>query len=279
MERHIEENAMRATILVDNRKKDDLPGEWGLSIYIEADGHTILLDTGASELFCSNAKRLGRPIDKVEAAVLSHAHYDHANGMRAFFEANGTAPFYVRETTAENCYFKKWFLHKYIGIPKHILGEYRDRIIYAKGDTLLWDGIYLIPHKTPGLSENGKRERMYQKRKGRWYPDDFSHEQSLVVDTEKGLVIFNSCSHGGAANIINEVAQTFPDKKIYGLVGGFHLFNKTEEEIRALGMQIKQTDIPYVCTGHCTGGRAYAILKEELGARLHGMQVGFTIEV
>ncbi len=60
---------------------------------------------------------------------------------------------------------------------------------------------------------------------------DYSHEQSLVVDTEKGPVIFNSCSHGGAANIINEVTQTFPNKKIYGLVGGFHLFNKTEDKL------------------------------------------------
>ncbi len=30
MEIPTEENAMRATILVDNRKKDDIPGEWGL---------------------------------------------------------------------------------------------------------------------------------------------------------------------------------------------------------------------------------------------------------
>ncbi len=270
---------MRATILVDNRKRDDMPGEWGLCIYIEKDEHTILLDTGASGLFLSNAKRLNLPIEKVDIAVLSHAHYDHADGMRTFLEANKTAPFYVRETTEENCYYKKWFFHKYIGIPKHILSEYNERIVYARGDMELGDGIYLVPHKTPGLEQNGRREKMYQRRQGRWYPDDFSHEQSLVIDTDKGLVIFNSCSHGGAANIINEVADTFPDKRIYGLVGGFHLFNKTETEIRKLGRKIKDTDIPYVCTGHCTGGRAYAILKEELGERLHGMQVGFTIEV
>jgi 7,8-dihydropterin-6-yl-methyl-4-(beta-D-ribofuranosyl)aminobenzene 5'-phosphate synthase len=56
-------------------------------------------------------------------------------------------------------------------------------------------------------------------------PDDFSHEQSLVLETDMGLIIFNSCSHGGAVNIINEIKSTFPGKHIYGLIGGFHLFN------------------------------------------------------
>ena len=55
---------------------------------------------------------------------------------------------------------------------------------------------------------------MYLKEKRRWRPDSFSHEQSLVFDTPDGLVIFNSCSHGGADTIIREVTATFPDKKV-----------------------------------------------------------------
>ena len=119
---------------------------------------------------------------------------------------------------------------------------------------------------------------MYQKRNHRWYPDDFSHEQSLVFETEKGLVVFNSCSHGGAANIIREVAQTFPDQKVYALIGGFHIFNKTEAEVRDLARKIKETGIEYVCTGHCTGKQAYGILKEELGDILHQLKIGMQME-
>lgn len=63
---------------------------------------------------------------------------------------------------------------------------------------------------------------MYVKKNGRWKPDDFSHEQSLVFDTKEGLVIFNSCSHGGADVIIREAEAAFPGKQIYGLIGGFH---------------------------------------------------------
>ena len=269
---------MRATVVVDNRKNGDIQGEWGLCIYIEYEDQKILLDVGASNLFARNAEKLGISLKEVDMAVLSHAHYDHANGMEAFFQNNDKAKFYLRETCGENCYFKKWFITKYIGIPKHILEKYPDRIIFAKGDTKLCEGVYLIPHKTEGLSEIGKREKMYQHRDRKWYPDDFSHEQSLVFETQKGLVIFNSCSHGGAVNIINEVAATFPDKKVYALIGGFHLFNKPVAEVQALGKKIRETGIEYVCTGHCTGGKAYAALQEELGDKLHQLQVGLVME-
>lgn len=269
---------MRATVVVDNRKNGDIQGEWGLCIYIEYEDQKILLDVGASELFVENAKKLGVSLKDIDMAVLSHAHYDHANGMEAFFQNNDKAKFYLRETCDENCYFKKWFITKYIGIPKHILAKYPDRIVLAKGDTKLCEGVYLIPHKTEGLSEIGKREKMYQHRDRKWYPDDFSHEQSLVFETQKGLVIFNSCSHGGAVNIINEVAATFPDKKVYALIGGFHLFNKPVSEVQALGKKIRDTGIAYVCTGHCTGGKAYAALQEELGDKLHQLQVGLVME-
>ncbi len=39
---------MKATVLADNIGSENLPGEWGLSIYIEAAELNILLDCGAS---------------------------------------------------------------------------------------------------------------------------------------------------------------------------------------------------------------------------------------
>ena len=120
---------------------------------------------------------------------------------------------------------------------------------------------------------------MYRKTPNGWIPDDFSHEQSLVLDTDKGLLILNSCSHGGAANIITEVQNTFPDKKVYGLIGGFHLFNKSEKEIREVAGKIRDTGIEYVCTGHCTKDRAFEILREELGDKIVQMKVGYQIQI
>lgn len=269
---------LKATVLVDNMEHNGMRGEWGLSIYIEYNDKKILLDTGASELFLENSDKIGISIKDVDYAVLSHAHYDHSNGMKAFFDINNKADFYLRKDVNENCYKKKRIFHKYIGLPRHILHDYRERIIYADNDYRLCDGVYLIPHKTENLYKIGEKEKMYRKINGAWCPDNFSHEQSLVFETDKGLIIFNSCSHGGAANIINEVAKTFNDKKVFGIIGGFHLYNKSEEEVRNLAKKIKETGIDYVCTGHCTKNDAYQILKEELGDTLHKLYVSMTME-
>ena len=269
---------MKATVLVDNIADNGLSGEWGLSIYIEYNDKKILLDTGASDLFLKNAEKIGLSVKDVDYAVLSHAHYDHSRGMKAFFAENRKAKFYLQKNAAENCYFKKWLIRRYIGLPKNILTDYKGRIEFIGNDYTLCDGVHLIPHKTPGLETIGKRENMAQKTQNGWKADDFSHEQSLVFETEKGLVIFNSCSHGGAHNIINEVAETFPDKKVYGLIGGFHLYNKSVTEVRSLAKKIKETGIGYVCTGHCTKNKAYGILQEELSEKLHQLHVNLTME-
>ena len=82
----------------------------------------------------------------------------------------------------------------------------------------------------------------------------------------------------GAANIINEVQKTFPDKKVYGIIGGFHLFNKSDDEIKEFAGRVKETGIEYVCTGHCTKDHAFGILKEELKDKAEQMRVGFSME-
>lgn len=264
----------KLTVIVDNTPYGNMKGEWGLSILSEYAGKKILVDVGASELFAENMSKLGFDIEDIDYGVLSHAHYDHANGMPRFFKENHKAKFYLRETTGENCYVKKFFFRKYIGIPKNVMTGYADRIEIVSGDYKLFEGAYLIPHKTKGLEAIGKREMMYQKTLRGWKADDFSHEQSLVLDTDKGLVIINCCSHGGAVNIINEVKETFPDKGVYGLIGGFHLYNKSEDEVRQVAKKILKTGIDFVCTGHCTKDKAYNIMKEELGDKLQQLRVG-----
>lgn len=269
---------MKATVVVDNIKYDGIPGEWGLCIFIEYGEKKMLLDTGASSLFVDNADRLNIPLSDIDMAVLSHAHYDHANGMEKFFEINDRAKFYLQNGCAENCYAKKWIFSKYIGIPRGIISNYRDRIVYVSGNYSICEGVGLVSHTTPGLDAIGKRESMYQKRGGRWYPDDFSHEQSLVFETQRGLVVFNSCSHGGFANIIHEVTVAYPGKKLLAYIGGLHIFHKPENEVRQLARTVKNMGIEYIGTGHCTGKRAYEILKEELGDTVHQFYTGFVME-
>lgn len=268
---------MKATVLVDNIAVKPLKGEWGLSIIIEAEERKILLDVGASPLFLENADKLNIDISSIEHAVLSHAHYDHANGMEAFFQANSKALFHLRDGSDENCYMKWGIFHKYIGIPRKILQKYAHRIQYVNGNYKLMENTYLVPHYTDNLEQIGKRNHMYVRRNHVWYPDDFSHEQSLVFDRPDGLVIFNCCSHGGADNIIQEVSEQF-HKPVKMMVGGFHIYNCKKEEVVALSHRLQKTGVSQIYTGHCTGEDPYEVLRTELGDRVHQLKTGLTIE-
>ncbi|MCP1100909.1 7,8-dihydropterin-6-yl-methyl-4-(beta-D-ribofuranosyl)aminobenzene 5'-phosphate synthase [Aequitasia blattaphilus] len=268
---------MKATVIVDNIGNERIFGEWGLCIHIEYKGKNILLDTGASSLFIRNAEQLNISLKDIDFAVLSHAHYDHGNGMSDFFEINDKATFYLQEGCKENCYAKKWVFRKYIGLPQGVLAAYKDRIVYATDNFEICDGVSLIPHRTPHLEEIGKREGMYQKSSTGWIPDNFCHEQSLVLDTAEGLVVFNCCSHGGVINIIREVSEAYPGKTVAALIGGFHLYNKSQKEVRQLAREIQKTGIQYIYTGHCTGKKAFGWLHEELGDMIKQLEIGLEI--
>ena len=107
----------------------------------------------------------------------------------------------------------------------------------------------------------------------------YTSSNYFVVETEKGLLIINSCSHGGAANILTDVKSVFPDKRIYGYIGGLHLFNKSKKVIQDAANEFQKADLEYICTGHCTKNRAYNILKEKLGDKLTQFHVGLHIRI
>ena len=93
---------MKVTVLVDNTAGVGLRGEWGLSFYIEYGDRTVLLDAGLSGLFAKNAEKMDIDLDRVDFAVLSHAHDDHANGLETFFKINDHAKLYVAHGCDEN---------------------------------------------------------------------------------------------------------------------------------------------------------------------------------
>lgn len=269
---------MIATILIDNISNNpDLTAEWGLSIHIEYQGRKYLLDTGASEMFAQNAEALDIDLSQVEFGVLSHAHHDHADGMDTFFSINPTAPFFLRAGSEENCYGCKDESLDYIGIKKGILETYRDRIRYAEGKVELAPGVYLLGHSTPDLDYCGQRYQMFLKIADQFMYDDFRHEQSLIFDTDKGLIIFNSCCHGGADLIIQEALDAFPGRKVYAIVGGFHLFQTPAGQVKEFARRLEETGVEHVVTGHCTGQEAFDILNDMLGDKVQQMETGLTL--
>lgn len=276
---------MRVITLIENQAPEGLEAEHGLSLYIEYGEKKYLLDTGSSGTFLRNARKLGVSIEEIDTAVLSHAHYDHAGGFREFAAHNQKAAIWVREGAAENCYRKTPGGEKYIGIPKGMLEDCKDRIRYAKGDCCLDPGVYLIPHKRPGAEMRGKRAQMFIRTAKGDETERFAHEQTLVFFCREGLALFNSCSHSGIVQTVREVKDTFPGEHILAVFGGFHLMkgnpeimNETEEEVRQIGVCLLEEDIPYIYTGHCTGTKAFSILKDVLGERLMYLGTGVEAE-
>lgn len=263
------------TVLVDNVAVEPLAGEWGLCILIEADDRKILLDTGASGLFAKNADCLGIDLDQVDTGVLSHAHYDHSDGMDTFFSINQDAPFLVREGTCENCFGIKEGKLVYIGIRKGVLEQYEERIQYVKGVYEISEGIWLVPHRSADYSGIAKRNNLYTVSRGQRSEDDFVHEQSLVIETEQGLVVFNSCSHTGMTNILADIKLMLGRSDVCAYVGGLHLFNLKDEELSELCAEIRDTPVEHIFTGHCTGDHAYCYLKKNLDGRIAQFSSGY----
>ncbi|MBR5825700.1 MAG: MBL fold metallo-hydrolase [Clostridia bacterium] len=269
---------MLAKILVDNIGNNECKGEWGLAVYISHKDKIILLDTGASSRFRDNALKMGIDLEKVDFGVLSHAHYDHADGLPCFFKINAKADFYLSEECKENCYGKRWIFGKYIGIKRGVMKEFSSRIKYVSEKTELYKDAYILPHGEGDFSHIGKKAGLFVKENRKTVPDSFRHEQSLILRTEKGLVILNSCSHIGVENIINEVREAFPDEKIAAYIGGLHLYRSDESDVLSLADTMKKLGIEKIYTGHCTGEKAFDILKNELGDKLVQLKVGLEIE-
>jgi 7,8-dihydropterin-6-yl-methyl-4-(beta-D-ribofuranosyl)aminobenzene 5'-phosphate synthase len=278
---------MKLIALIENKSNSELTGEHGLAVYIEYNGKHYLLDTGASDHFVDNAAKLGVDLSMIDTAILSHSHYDHSGGYNGFFDKNNKANVYVRKEAKELCYAKIGPFKRYIGIPKGILDKYADRFIYVHEDYKIDEGVWLISHKTDNLEVRGKKAHMYRMTKNRLKPDDFHHEQSLVFETADGLVILNSCSHGGIDNIVEEVKATFQGKKVLAVIGGFHLMgltgtssmNTKAEEVESLGNRLVEFGVKHIYTCHCTGDPAYKILKKTLGERVEYFSTGTIVEL
>lgn len=278
---------MKITVLIENSSDCELAKEHGLSLLIETSDKKILLDAGCSELFANNADKLKINLSDVDFAVLSHGHYDHSGGFDVFFERNKNAVLYARAGADGKYYSPNGGIHE-IGVPQKVL-DYTDRIEYVSDNRQISEDVYLVGHNTSDLQKIGEKVKLYKGENGEIVPDDFSHEQSLIFDTTKGLIIFNSCSHGTVANIIRETKEFFGDKPIYAYVGGLHMLGKTPDgkeicsftdfEVDELCDLIKKEKITYLCTGHCTTLDGYDKVKERLGDTAVKLITGLQFEL
>jgi len=103
-------------------------------------------------------------------------------------------------------------------------------------------------------------------------------EQSLILNTSKGLVVITGCAHPGIVDIVRR-AKEMIDKNIYLVFGGFHLMQKSEVEVKNIISQFKDLGVEKVGATHCTGERAIQLFKQAYGDDFVQMGVGRVIKI
>ena len=104
-------------------------------------------------------------------------------------------------------------------------------------------------------------------------PDEFRHEQYLLMEEDGNRILLSGCSHKGILNILDWFR---PDV----LVGGFHFKDLApdSEQLRSYGEAMEKYDTVFY-TGHCTGQPQFDTLKTILGDRLHSLSAGTVVEI
>lgn len=263
---------MKLITLMENTScREDLTAEHGLSLYIEACGKKILFDAGQTDAFADNAEKLGVDLKSIDLAILSHGHYDHSGGMLRFLEINKTAKLYVHKD-AFSPHFNS--TGAYIGPNPALLKT--DRVIFNPGKLELADGLTLVDHAKATQYYPLDSAGLLMEENGQKCPEDFRHEQYLMIREGEKTVCISGCSHKGILNITK-----WADPDI--LVGGFHFMNidpqspersRLDEAAQTL-LQSKAT----FYTGHCTGLAPYAYLKNIMLERLHYISTGTKMEI
>jgi 7,8-dihydropterin-6-yl-methyl-4-(beta-D-ribofuranosyl)aminobenzene 5'-phosphate synthase len=246
-----------STMLTDTAGK----GEWGFSALVEADGHKILFDSGADSLLVlNNAKALGIDLSDVPVLILSHAHDDHTGGWNVLRPPTT----YVGEG---------FFLPRYNA--DHSFGGSRSadslryvsgggRIMVIKNFTELYPGIYLtgpVPRKYP--ERNYSKGDFLSTPKG-LVEDSIPEDMSLVMATDKGLVLLSGCGHSGIINTLAYVRQHLAGN-LYAADGGFHLFAASKQQLNFTADYLKKAGLQYFIGAHCTGINVVYELRQLCG--------------
>ena len=259
---------MKIWILIENTAcREDLSAEHGLSLYIEAGSRRILFDTGKSGAFADNAEKMGIDLAKVDMVILSHGHYDHGGGLKRFLEINDTAPVYLSRHAFRDCYSSG----KYIGLDSDLQEHPRlipvdDRLEPDNGITLLSCNELERPYAAGTFGQTVLEEGIH-------IPDDYRHEQYLLLEENGKKVLFSGCSHKGVLNILHWFRPEV-------FIGGFHFIKMDpgSRELTEAGKTLAAYSTRYF-TGHCTGLEQFRSLQKILGSRLQYITTGSEITI
>lgn len=238
----ISEANLTLTTLYDNYEHDpELKTAWGFSC-LARDGKTILFDTGGdSETLLYNMEKLGIDAKKIDTIVLSHIHGDHTGGLSGILEINSNVSVYIPKSFPDSF--------------KNDVKSYGAEVVEVSGSTKIYPSVY-----TTGEL-------------GTWIK-----EQSLITNTDRGLVVITGCSHPRIVNILKKVKEV-TGQEIYLVIGGFHLLGASDSELRDIIKSFRELGVEKVAPSHCSGDRARQLFKEEYKDDFIANGVGNVIEI
>ena len=231
------------TVVYNNVTNNNaLTTDWGLSCFIEGLGKNILFDTGGDgAILLNNMKKLKIDPLKIDYIVLSHIHADHTGGLWDFLKKNNRVIVYL---------------------PQSFPDTFKEKAKMSSEDVVFVRKPVKIGTKTWSTGELGTGIK----------------EQSLVIDTKKGLVIITGCAHPGIVNIV-KFAKDYFNKEIYLVLGGFHLLAYNESQIKEIIKQLKGRGVKKVGPSHCTGGKAIELFREQWGKDFFDLGCGAYITI
>jgi len=259
-----------------------LLGEHGLAMWVEIGAHRVLFDTGQGLVPLHNAKQLGIRLEKAEAVVLSHGHYDHTGGLSVALDRARNAKVYAHPEV-----FRPRFVRDSDGTTRKVGMREADRdaaqkrapdIIETTRPTEVLEGLCvtgLIPRTTeyertsgPFFLDNACRE-----------PDALNDDQALFFESEKGTVVLLGCAHAGVVNTLEYVRRLTNGNPIHAVIGGMHLASASEDRVRQTCVALRELGVRRVGPCHCTGLAATATLWQDFREGLINAYVGTIFEV
>ncbi|MEW6009636.1 MAG: MBL fold metallo-hydrolase [Candidatus Omnitrophota bacterium] len=215
-------------IAVGSSKWDRFIRRWGISLLIDGD---ILFDTfGDPGVFLNNARKMNVDFSKIRHVVLSHDDWDHISGLW----------YLLRDRKDITVYICPAFKHDI----KDRISSFGVKVVESGDGIFIKEGVY----STGQLCAEFEEDKIY--------------EQSLVIKSEKGLVIITGCAHPGIVNIVDSIRQRF-NENIYLIMGGLHLKDKAITEIKEVMSKLRSCGVEKIAPLHCMGKVAERLFKAE----------------
>ena len=205
---------MKITALVENISDGSVKSAHGLSFYIETKMHKLLFDVGPNSTLFENVVKKHIDLSQVDTVIISHGHKDHGGALKRFLEINKTAKVYLQKGAFDEHFVKVLFFKISISLDKELADN--SRIVLIDGDYKIDDELTLFTSKASDSFHSKANSNLYAGKA----PDDFRHEQNLLIRGDKDVVIMG-CGHAGVINILKSAAPARPSY----CIGGFHVFD------------------------------------------------------